>query len=145
MSLGIRLLLLGFGLALFALIFELVRRGRFREELSLAWFAVSILLIAGAFADRLIDPIARKIGIGYPPALVFAWILFCLVIALLYFSAIISDLKGKIKELSQKIALMEYQLEREEEDQDKGEDRSTPSSDFGKIPREGRDRPDEPE
>jgi hypothetical protein len=129
MSLGIRLILLGFGLSLFVLIFELVRRGRFREELSIAWFAVSILLMAGAFADRLIDPIARKIGIGYPPALVVAWVLFCLVIALLYFSAIISDLKGKIKELSQKIALMEYQLEREEKDPDRGEDRSTDPKD----------------
>jgi hypothetical protein len=115
MSLGIRLILVGFGLALFALIFELVRRGRFREELSLTWFAVSILLMASSVADRLIDPIARKIGIGYPPALVVAWILFCLIIALLYFSAVISDLKGKIKELSQKIALMEYEMEKNDE------------------------------
>jgi hypothetical protein len=117
MSLGIRLILVGLGLALFALIFELVRRGRFREELSLTWFAVSILLMASSVADRLIDPIARKIGIGYPPALVVAWILFCLIIALLYFSAVISDLKGKIKELSQKIALMEYEMEKNDEAQ----------------------------
>jgi hypothetical protein len=119
MSLQIRLILVGFGLALFVLIFELVRRGRFREELSIMWFAMSILLMASSVADLLIDPVARKIGIGYPPALVFAWILFCLIIALLYFSAVISDLKGKIKELSQKIALMEYEIEEKGEDPDK--------------------------
>ena len=44
------------------------------------------------------------------PVLVGTWILFCLIIALLYFSAVISDLKGKIKELSQKIALMELEM-----------------------------------
>lgn len=115
MSNDLRLILVGFGLALFVLIFELVRRGRFREELSITWFAVSILLMASSVADKLIDPVARIIGIGYPPALVFAWILFCFIIALLYFSAVISDLKGKIKELSQKIALMEYEIEKGKE------------------------------
>ena len=74
--------------------------------------------MASSVADYLIDPIARRIGIGYPPALVFAWILFCLIIALLYFSAVISDLKGKIKELSQKIALMEYEIDKKGEDPD---------------------------
>lgn len=113
MSTEIRLILVGFGLVLFFLIFELVRRGKFRQELSITWFAVSILLVASSFADRLIDPLSRIIGIGYPPALVFAWILFCLIIALLYFSTVISDLKGKIKELSQKLALMEYEIESE--------------------------------
>ena len=118
MSVDIRLLLVGFGLVLFFFVFELVRRGRFREELSITWFAISILLMASSVADYLIDPIARRIGIGYPPALVFAWILFCLIIALLYFSAVISDLKGKIKELSQKIALMEYEIDKKGEDPD---------------------------
>lgn len=106
----------GLGVALFIAIFELVRRGRFREELSITWFAVGILLMASSVADLVIDPIARAIGIGYPPALVFAWIIFCLVIALLYFSAVISDLKGKIKELSQKIALMEFDIEKQKRD-----------------------------
>ena len=115
MSTDTRLILVAFGLILFFFVFELVRRGRFREELSITWFALSILLVASAFADRLIDPIARRIGIGYPPALIFAWILFCLIIALLYFSAVISDLKGKIKELSQKIALMEHEIEKKGE------------------------------
>jgi len=104
-----RLLILGLGIVLFSLIFELVRRKRFREELSIAWFAVALALMVSAVSDRIIDPIAHRIGIGYPPALVFVWIFFCIILALLYFSSVISDLKGKIKELSQKIALMEFQ------------------------------------
>lgn len=112
MSAGIRILLFGLGVILFFAIFELVRRKRFREELSIAWFAVAIALIASTFADRIIDPLAKRLGIGYPPALVFAWIIFCLILALLYFSSVISDLKGKIKELSQKIALLELDIEK---------------------------------
>jgi tellurite resistance protein TehA-like permease len=112
MSLGIRLILLGFGIVLFVVIFELVRRRRFREELSIAWFAVSVMLMASSTADKVIDPFAKRLGIGYPPALVFAWLIFCLILALLYFSSVISDLKGKIKELSQKIALMELEVDK---------------------------------
>lgn len=102
-------------MCLFMLIFELVRRQRLREELSITWFAVGILLMMGSVADLIIDPFAKKLGIGYPPALVFVWILFCLIIALLYFSAVISDLKGKIKELSQKISLIEYEIEQKDD------------------------------
>ncbi|MDA8078482.1 MAG: DUF2304 domain-containing protein, partial [Nitrospiraceae bacterium] len=90
-----------------------VRRKRFREELSIAWFFVGVLLLASSVADIIIDPLAKRLGIGYPPALVFVWIIFCLILALLYFSSVISDLKGKIKELSQKIALLEFEVNSE--------------------------------
>ncbi len=116
MSLGIRIILLGLGVVLFGIIFELVRRRRFREELSIAWFAVSLTLMASSFGDKLIDPLAHRIGIGYPPALVFAWLIFCFILALLYFSSVISDLKGKIKELSQKIALIEQAIDKGRDD-----------------------------
>lgn len=112
MSFGMRLMIFGLGITLFLIIFELVRRNKFREELSIAWFAVSLLLMVSSGADVIIDPFAKMIGIGYPPTLVFAWIIFCLIIALLYFSAVISDLKGKLKELSQKIAIMEFEMEK---------------------------------
>ena len=108
MPLSARLILFGLGLLFAAIIFELVRRKKFREELSLVWFIVAIVIMVSSLADLLIDPLARKLGIGYPPTLVFIWIIFFLVMALLYFSVIISDLKGKIKELSQKIALLEF-------------------------------------
>lgn len=114
MSFGIRIVIFGLGVILFGVIFELVRRKRFREELSIAWFLVSIIIMASSVADKIIDPLAKLLGIGYPPALVFVWIVFCLVLALLYFSSVISDLKGKIKELSQKIALLEFELRQDD-------------------------------
>lgn len=118
MSPGIRIIIFGMGVALFIAIFELVRRKRFREELSITWFAVAIALMASSVADKIIDPFAKRLGIGYPPALVFAWIIFCLILALLYFSSVISDLTGKIKELSQKVALLESEMDKEEQNGD---------------------------
>ncbi len=119
MSLGFRLILLAAGLVLFFIIFELVRRKRFREELSLAWFIVAFLVMLSAFADLVLDPVAKFIGINYPPALYFAWIIFCLVVTLLYYSAVISDLTSKIKELSQKIAMLEYEAREAQKDTEK--------------------------
>lgn len=121
MSFGIRLIIFFLGLALSVLIFELVRKRKFREELSLIWFIVGMAIMASSVGDLIIDPIAKKLRIGYPPALVFVWVIFFLLLALLYFSVVISDLKSKVKELSQKIALMDTELadcckkEREEE------------------------------
>ena len=110
MSAGIRVLIFGLGLFLCLLVLELVRRKKFREELSLVWFVVGFAVVISSFGDLLIDPIARKLGVGYPPALVFVWIIFFLILALLYFSIIVSDLKSKIKNLSQKIAVLEFLL-----------------------------------
>jgi hypothetical protein len=130
MPFGMRVIIFAMGLTLFGIIFELVRRGKFRQELSIAWFAVGILLMVSSVGDRLlVDPLARKLHIGYPPVLVGTWILFGLIIALLYFSAVISDLKGKIKELSQKIALMELEMTSGRvDDSERNKDTTAPDS-----------------
>lgn len=110
MALGIRIGILFMGIVLFMVILELVRRKKFREELSLIWLVIGIGLMLSSFADRVIDPLAFRLGIKYPPALVFVVIFFMLVFAMLYFSLVVSDLKSKNKELSQKIALLEYKV-----------------------------------
>lgn len=110
MAFSVRIFIFLTGLFLFMLILELVRRKKFREELSLVWLLIGIVIILSSFADRIIDPVARTLGISYPPVLVFMVVFFFLVLAILYFSIVVSDLKSKNKELSQKIALMEYKL-----------------------------------
>jgi hypothetical protein len=119
MSFGMRVIVFGLGLLLCLIVFELVRKKKFREELSLIWFIVGIAIIMSSFGDLVIDPIAQKLQIGYPPALVFVWVIFFLILALLYFSVVISDLKSKIKDLSQKIALFEFLLNEKKEDDHK--------------------------
>ncbi len=110
MALSIRIVLLIIGISLFITIMELVRRKKFREELSLVWLVIGFGLILASFADFVIDPLAGRLHVSYPPMLVFVVVFFFFLLVLLYFSAVVSDLKSKNKELSQKIALMEYKL-----------------------------------
>ena len=110
MSINIRILIFIVGLLIFIMILELVRKRKFREELSVIWLIIGVVIILSSFADLIIDPIARKLGIYYPPALVILILSFFLISAILYFSIVVSDLKTKNKELIQKIALMEYKL-----------------------------------
>lgn len=110
MPVSIRVVLFIIGTSLFITILELVRRRKFREELSLVWLLIGFGLILASFADIIIDPLAFRLGISYPPALVFVIVFFLFLLVLLYFSVVVSDLKSKNKELSQKIALMEFKL-----------------------------------
>lgn len=110
MNLTLRILIFLSGLSLFLIIFRLLRRRRFREELSILWLLISITLGLGSVADLVIDPLAFILGINYPPALIFLIFFFIVVLTMFYFSIVVSDLKSKNKELSQKVALMEYRL-----------------------------------
>ncbi|MBF0539195.1 MAG: DUF2304 domain-containing protein [Nitrospirae bacterium] len=110
MSFRARVFIICLGIFIFGFVFELVRRKRFREELSILWFTVALCIIVGAFSDILINPIARILGIGYPPIMSLVLIVVLLILSLLYFSVVISDLKGRLKELTQKTALLEYEL-----------------------------------
>jgi hypothetical protein len=107
---GIRVFIFLFGVFFSVSIFELVRRRKLREDLSLGWLLIGFALILSSFADQVIDPLAFALGIHYPPALAFVIVALLLIIVMLYFSIVVSDLKSRNKELSQKIALMEYKL-----------------------------------
>jgi hypothetical protein len=110
MTFGIRLFIFLSGVLFFITIFELIRRKKLREDLSLGWLLVGLGLVLSSFADKIIDPLAFKLGIHYPPAFAFIIVVLLLVLVMLYFSIVVSDLKSRNKELSQKIALLEYKL-----------------------------------
>lgn len=111
MSIGARLFILITGIVLFLIVFELVRKKRFREELSIIWLFFALIVASGSVMDIVIDPLAKMLRIYYPPALVFMVISIFLILSLLYFSLITSDLKSKVKELTQKIALLEFEID----------------------------------
>ena len=110
MSFNIRILIFLVGIFIFLLILDLVRKKKFREELSIIWLVVGVCLILSSGADLILDPIAAKLGIHYPPALILPILAVLFILVVLYFSIVVSDLKTKNKELAQKVALMEYKL-----------------------------------
>ncbi len=110
MPLSARIIIFLTGLGLFIIVFELVRKKRFREELSIIWLFLALIIATGSVIDLVIDPLAKRLHIGYPPALVFVIVVIVLIISFLYFSLITSELKSKVKELTQKIALLEFEI-----------------------------------
>ncbi len=110
MPLAARIVILISGLSLFVIVFELVRKRKFREELSVIWLFFALIITSGSFIDLVIDPLAKTLNIGYPPAFAFLLISIVFVVALLYFSLVTSDLKSKVKELTQQVSLMEYEI-----------------------------------
>lgn len=110
MSIAARLIILLVGFVLFITVFELVRKKKLREELSIIWLVFAFIVALGSVIDILIDPLSRRLNIHYPPALAFMLVMIVQIFALLYFSLVTSDLKNTVKELTQKIALLEFEI-----------------------------------
>ncbi len=119
MPLSARIIILVAGLGLFLFVFELVRKKKFREELSLMWLLLALIIASGSVIDLITDPLAKKLGVYYPPALVFMLVIMVLIISFFYFSFVTSDLKSKVKELTQKVALLEFELRQKKEKDEK--------------------------
>jgi len=111
-SIQVRIIIFCVGLGLLSLVFGLVRRGRFREELSVVWLFIGVTVMLSAGADVVLDRLASRLGIGYPPVLGFVLLFLVLLFGFLYFSVVTSDLKSSLKELAQQTALLEYELKR---------------------------------
>lgn len=91
-------------------ILELVRRRQLKEEYSILWLLVGVLLFIIVVWKSLQDLIAKLVGIVYPPSALFLLGLLFIVVLLLHFSTVISQLSEQNKELAQKIALLENEL-----------------------------------
>jgi hypothetical protein len=102
---------------LLVVVFELVRSRRLQEEYSLLWlFTGGVLLLLSCWRG-LLDRMAQATGIHYPPSALFLVGLGFLLVILLHFSVIISDLSERTKKLAQEVALLrEEQRARRPED-----------------------------
>ena len=105
--------------ALFLLvIFELIRSRRLQERYALLWLVTGgVILILSAWRDAL-RLVSEQIGIAYPPSALFIVGFLFILVVLLHYSTVISELAEKNVRLAQDIALVEERLrlhERREE------------------------------
>lgn len=107
-------------IVLILFLFWLIRRRRLLVEYSLLWLGVFSVFLVIAIFGGLLDVIAQFFGILYPPASVFILLIIGIIMLLLHFSTIISDLKRKLNELSIRLALLENRV-REERGSGSGE------------------------
>jgi len=91
--------------------FELIRKGRLREEYSILWiFTGLIIFIISLWPEFFLSRFIPKItGLFYLSAVVMIAFLFLLLIVL-HFSIVISRLSHQNKELAQRYAILELEL-----------------------------------
>ncbi len=107
------------------LIFELVRRRHLMERYALLWLLAGGVVLVLAIWQGLLTTLSHWVGIYYPPAALFAVAFLFVLVMLVHFSIAVSRLSDQNKILAQRLALLQQQLEREQ-DQERSGQRAEP-------------------
>lgn len=94
---------------LLLIVFELIRRGRLKEEYSLLWLLSGVVILTFSIFPNLLGIISRMMGMYYLTALFVISFLFLLLIVL-HFSTVISKLSERNKELTQELSILEFRF-----------------------------------
>jgi hypothetical protein len=111
MELRLQIVSIGATLALFLLVFELVRRRRLMERYALLWLFSTVVLLGLAVWKHLLEQVASAIGIFYAPSALFVVAFGFILAILLHFSLVISRLADQTKVLAQRVGLLQQRLD----------------------------------
>ena len=111
MELRLQIVSIGATLALFLLVFELVRRRRLMERYALLWLFSTVVLLGLAVWKHLLEEVASAIGIFYAPSALFVVALGFILAILLHFSLVISRMADQTKVLAQRVGLLQQRLD----------------------------------
>ena len=92
------------------IIFELIRNRRLQERYALLWLVTGgFILLLSVWRDAL-RLVAEQIGIAYPPSALFVVGFLFILVVLLHYSTVISELSERNVLLAQDVALLEERL-----------------------------------
>ena len=111
MQLRLQIVSIGATLALFLLVFELVRRRRLMERYALLWLFSTVVLLGLAVWKHLLEEVASAVGIFYAPSALFVVALGFILAILLHFSLVISRMADQTKVLAQRVGLLQQRLD----------------------------------
>lgn len=104
------------GLAVLAVMVELLRRRQLREKYAILWLGVSVVVVVLAAFPGLLDWSAHRLGIYEPPnLLLFAAVLVLLLVAV-HLSWEASRLEEETRTLAEEVGLLRMQVEALAED-----------------------------
>lgn len=89
---------------------ELVRRNRLRERYSLLWFLTAGVLATFTIRRSWLEDFAALVGVYYPPTALFLLLVFFMLVILVHFSTVISDLLSSKQVLSQQVGILEARV-----------------------------------
>jgi hypothetical protein len=95
---------------LLAIIFELIRSRRLQERYALLWLATGGVILFFSLWRGALGQFADLVGIAYPPSALFVVASFFILVVLLHYSTVISELSERNLALAQRLALLEQQL-----------------------------------
>lgn len=99
---------------IFALL-TLIKQRILSERHSLLWLLFGIVMLMITLWPKILDFLALVFNIYYPPALLFlVGILFCITL-ILYLTAIVSNLSGKLTILTQEVGMLQLELNKVKE------------------------------
>jgi hypothetical protein len=91
-------------------IFELIRSRRLQERYAILWLVTGgVILLLSVWRDAL-RLVAEQIGIAYPPSALFVVGFLFILVVLLHYSTVISELSERNVRLAQDLALVEERL-----------------------------------
>lgn len=94
---------------LLVIVFELIRRRRLREEYALLWLLSGVVILTLSIFPNLLMVISRMIGMYYLTTLFVISFLFLLLIVL-RFSTVLSQLSERNKELTQELSILDFRF-----------------------------------
>jgi hypothetical protein len=110
---------------LLLVVLELIRGRRLKERYALMWLATGIVLLALSLWRGGLNTIAGWLGVGYPPAILFAVATLFVIVVLLDYSTVLSRLSDQNTLLAQELALLRRRLDVVEE-RDRPDDGNEP-------------------
>ena len=111
MQLRLQIVSIAATLALFVVVFELVRRRRLMERYALLWLFSTVVLLGLALWKQLLERVATAIGIFYAPSALFVVAFGFILVMLLHFSLVISRLSDQTKVLAQRVGLLQHEVD----------------------------------
>ncbi len=90
-------------------VFELIRRRKLKEEYSLLWLLSGFVILVISIFPNLLNIISEALGMYYLTSMLVISFLFLLLIVL-HFSVVVSQLSEKNKELTQELSITDFKL-----------------------------------
>jgi hypothetical protein len=97
-------------LFLLAVVFELIRRRKLQERYALLWLLTGLIVFVLAVWRDGLGTFSSLVGIYYPPSALFVLASFFVLVVLLQYSTVISQLSEQNTILAQRLALLENKL-----------------------------------
>ena len=100
----------GFSIVLIGVVLFNIRRAHIRVEYSVGWLGAAVVLLILSQSPWILGQLARFIGLNNVPVTLLLIVGALFLVVFFRFSVVMSDLKDANIALTQKVAILEYQI-----------------------------------